>query len=385
MKIGLLGIEDPADVRSYSGTPYHLAHFLRRAGHEVRCLGPYPFKHVFLIRLLSRLSKILTGKHLLWQRHPVIARQYPEIINKYAAQNQDLDLLLGTSAFYLAGAAPGIPLAFWGDTTVAGVLGKYPAYLNVSASTIEQAHKVEQEALNAANLAIFSNQWAADVAVDAYSVEAEKVHVITYGANLVSRPSEAEVEASIAARPQGSIDLLLLGTSWYRKGVDLAIEVVTELRRRGHQATLTVAGCESPPGYHPLEYVKVLGMIPKSSPEGLKQLTDLLLQSHVFLLPTRADCAAVVLAEASAYGLPVVTSDVGGNASLVAKGRNGYLLPIEAPIAEWAQAVERIVKDRSSYEAFARNTYRYFVAELSWESSVSKFGALVEETIFSHK
>src|SRR5271170_6017081 len=99
LKIGLLGVEDPTDVRSYSGTPFHLAHFLRAAGNDVRMLGPYPLRYRIFVRMHNRLRQQSTRKAVLWERHHLITHQYPGIVRRYADQNPDLDLLLATSVF----------------------------------------------------------------------------------------------------------------------------------------------------------------------------------------------------------------------------------------------------------------------------------------------
>ncbi len=381
MKIGLLGVEDPSDILSYSGTPFHMAHYLRKADHEVRFLGPYPIKHRFVVGALSRSLKLLRGKHLIWQRHPWITRQYASIVAEYARQHPDLDLLLGTSAFYLAGAKVDLPVAFWGDSTVAGLISMYDGYLHVTQRTIDQAHEVEQQALTSADLAIFSNHWGARVALDSYTLDAEKVHIITYGANLMTIPSEAEIAQSLANRRFDRLDILLIGVRWHRKGVDIAIEILNELRRRGHDAHLTVVGCYPPADYAPSEHVTVTGVISKRTPDGAERLKTLFHHSRVFLLPTRADCAAVVLAEASAFALPLVTSNVGGNASLVSEGVNGFAVPIDAPISAWADTIEKIPAEQNAYEEFAWAAYRYFKSDLSWEVAIARFTALVQSKL----
>src|ERR1700743_1946211 len=100
--IGILGIEDPADIRSYSGTPFHLSHFLRASGHTVRPLGPYPLRYRTLVRIQNRLGITLLRRQILLERHQLIARQYPGIVRRYIDDNPDLDLLLATSAFVMA-------------------------------------------------------------------------------------------------------------------------------------------------------------------------------------------------------------------------------------------------------------------------------------------
>jgi glycosyltransferase involved in cell wall biosynthesis len=51
--------------------------------------------------------------------------------------------------------------------------------------------------------------------------------------------------------------------------------------------------------------------------------------ADLFVLPSHADCLAMVLMEATAAGLPVVTTDVGALAEAVRDGESGLLIPPE--------------------------------------------------------
>jgi hypothetical protein len=63
--LGLLGVEYPVDICSYSGTPFHLAHFLRKRGHDVRKCGSFPLRHRSFLQMLDRFYRRLTGKHFV--------------------------------------------------------------------------------------------------------------------------------------------------------------------------------------------------------------------------------------------------------------------------------------------------------------------------------
>jgi glycosyltransferase involved in cell wall biosynthesis len=377
LRIGLLGVEDPADVRSYSGTPFHLAHYLRAAGNDVRILGPYPLRHRTFVRMHNRLRRQLTRKEVLWERHRLIANQYPAIVRRYEDQNPDLDLLLATSVFYIARVQTRVPLIFWADTTVVGLIGKYLRYQYLSKRTLLRSHTVEQEALSACDMAIFSNQWAADLALNSYDLDPSKVRVIRYGANLLHVPDRVEVMGLLARRHPKQIKLIVLGFDWQRKGMARAIEIAGELRTRGLDVELQIVGCQPPPGFVVPPYVSLGGMISKYTPEGVTRLEQLLGRSHLLVLPTEAECAAVVLAEANAYGLPFISTNVGGNSSLVQQNFNGILLPLEANVSAWADAAMSILGERETYERFVWQAYEFFHQQLSWEHAVSKFGDAV--------
>ena len=381
LKIGLLGLEDPQSVKTYSGTPYHLAHFLREAGHEVRICGPYPFRYLLAVRAMNKLLRMTSGNHIVYERHPLITRQYAGIVDDYAASNGDLDLLLATSVFYVDKRKTSIPIFAWGDTTVAGVIGSYPYYSNISSRMIDQSHAVEQRALSACEQVIFSNQWAADIALKHYKLSAERVHVITYGANILQSPGASEIEAIVSSRVLRPVKAILVGVDWRRKGVSKAIAIVDQLRKEGIDITLQVVGCTPPPEVDVPNFVEVFGRIPKDTPEGEQRFYALLQSAHVFLLPTIAECAAVSLVEANAYGLPVVVSDVGGNASLVREGINGHLCAVDAPSSVWAETLKKVIGDPATYRAQCLRAHKYYENELSWRVAVRRFGELVQSTL----
>jgi glycosyltransferase involved in cell wall biosynthesis len=56
-------------------------------------------------------------------------------------------------------------------------------------------------------------------------------------------------------------------------------------------------------------------------------LRKLYADADLFVLPTLADCLAVVLMEATAAGLPVITTNVGALPEAVLPGESGLLIP----------------------------------------------------------
>ena len=381
LKIGLLGLEDPRSVRAYSGTPYHLAHFLREAGHEVRSCGPFPLRSSLRLRTMNKLLRTFSGHHIVFERHPLMSRQYAGIVDRYAAANPDLDLFLATSVFYVDKRKTTIPVFAWGDTTVAGVLGSYPYYSHITSRMIEESHRVEQRGLSACDEVIFSNQWAADIAIQHYKLPAEKVHVITYGANILQSPDRVAIEEIVNRRVGRPRKVILVGVDWRRKGVSKAIAVIGDLRKEGMDVTLQVVGCNPPHGAQIPNYVEVLGRIPKNTLDGERRFYELLKSAHAFLLPTIAECAAVSLVEANAYGLPVVASDVGGNRSLVSEGINGHLCAVNAPSPVWAKALKQVIGQPATYREQCLRAHAHYEHELSWKVAVRRFGELAQSAL----
>ena len=81
-----------------------------------------------------------------------------------------------------------------------------------------------------------------------------------------------------------------------------------------------------------------------------KCLHELFSTSDFFILPSRAECAGIVFCEANAFGLPVLTTDVGGISSIVRHGVNGYMLPTSASGEDFAKEIKRLLDDPVCYQ-----------------------------------
>ena len=89
----------------------------------------------------------------------------------------------------------------------------------------------------------------------------------------------------------------------------------------------------------------------------------------------------MVLVEANAYGVPFLSTDVGGNSSLVRQNYNGLLLPLTAGVGAWADAAMTILNDRDRYERFAWQAYTFFHQRLSWEHAIDEFEKQAEVVV----
>jgi teichuronic acid biosynthesis glycosyltransferase TuaC len=105
--------------------------------------------------------------------------------------------------------------------------------------------------------------------------------------------------------------------------------------------------------------VHFLGAIP---PEGLKWPLS---AADVFVLSTRNEGWANVILEAMACGLPVVASDVGGNAEVVCRPELGEIVPFDDQAA-LTEALDRALSHRWDAAAI-----RAYAQDNSWDSRVA--------------
>lgn len=199
---------------------------------------------------------------------------------------------------------------------------------------------------------------------------ADRVTVVPFGANLVSAPTSAEVERVIAARNGSLCSVLFVGLDWERKRGDFAIEVVDAMRRQGVDAHLTVIGGSPPRGTVPPAYVRCLGRIATNTWRGQDVIDAEFASADFLLLPSQAECFGIVIAEASAYGVPSVGSRIGGIPEAIRPSENGILMEPAAAAGDYAREMHRLFTDRAEYRRVATSARRDFETRLNWASSV---------------
>jgi glycosyltransferase involved in cell wall biosynthesis len=133
------------------------------------------------------------------------------------------------------------------------------------------------------------------------------------------------------------------------------------------------------------DMVRARGLTDRFTFLGMRRdIDDLMRAVDGFVLSSAWEGMPMVLLEAAASGLPVVATDVGGNASLVEHGVTGLLVPPRNPAA-LAEAVERI----SSLPADALDEMRqkaraHIAVRYSLESVARQWAALYEQ-LFDRK
>ncbi|RLL52265.1 glycosyltransferase [Mariprofundus sp. EBB-1] len=124
-----------------------------------------------------------------------------------------------------------------------------------------------------------------------------------------------------------------VGKEWKRKGLDMAVKIVTELRHNRPKLSFIVVGPNPDAVRHlfahwPEERYQLLG---ETDSAPLYAQFDLLLH------PARQEPYGMVIAEARAAGVAVLISDACGIADEL---DNASVLALDAPISTWAKACD---------------------------------------------
>lgn len=101
---------------------------------------------------------------------------------------------------------------------------------------------------------------------------------------------------------------------------------------------------------------------------------------NCFVLPSLAEGISNTILEAMATGLPVIATDVGGNAELVAHRRTGCIVPSSDEEA-MAQALVRVYKDPQGSAAMAAAARAEVLRRFSLESMVAAYQDLYDRQL----
>jgi glycosyltransferase involved in cell wall biosynthesis len=128
-----------------------------------------------------------------------------------------------------------------------------------------------------------------------------------------------------------------------------------------------VVGC-TPPEHVTHRNLRVFSFLSKNNVEERAKLESLYLNADFFLLPTRADCSPIVLCEAAAFGLPVISTDTGGVSDIVRNGENGVLLPPTAKGSEYARVIADSYRDTQRFQRMRRRSRELYDTRLNWDA-----------------
>jgi glycosyltransferase involved in cell wall biosynthesis len=371
-KVAYYCLNDPLDKRSWSGVTYYLGQTLQRNVGEVDFLGPVKIPWLLdkAIRALQKLSRLFFKAEWI-PKYSLLKNFYAMLVLKGKMKGRKYDFLMApAAASELAYLQTDTPIVYFGDATYKIYSETYhKEFRNVSRFSKWEGEHLEKKALDKSSLAIFTSQWAADSAVEDYGVPVGKTEIILFGANMDLIPPR---DIIYRKNENKTLTLLFLAVDWERKGGNIAFDTLKNLCDQGIDAKLFVCGCVPPAEYvHP--QMEVIPFINKNDPEQYKLFVEILSSSHFLILPTRADCSLIVANESNSYGVPAITTIVGGVPDVVIDGANGYCLPLQAGGDDFANLIREIFTDQVRYAELIESSRNRFEATLNWDKWAEQF------------
>lgn len=360
----------------FSGTSYYKAQALKNHFSDFEHIGPLLERYSLTTKLKIRLYKRLSSRvYHAWAAADLQKYYGQQINNKLLTSSSDLVVCPDISTIAYVNCRQ--PLVLWTTNTYGACIDFYDDFSNLCRETVRDLTTLDKLALERAKLIVFPSTWAAKAAIDSYQVAPNKVKIVPYGANIECDRTIADIQNLVAARTTDKCKLLFIGVSWYRKGGDIALAITQKLKQQGINVELTVVGCQ-PISDKPLPgYIVNEGFIKKSSLEGSDRFNQIISQSHFLVLPSRAETYGNVLCEANSFGVPCISTKVGGIPSIIKDDVNGKLFELDASITEYCEYIANVFTNYSQYEELAYSSFYEYETRLNWTAAGKSMQALL--------
>jgi glycosyltransferase involved in cell wall biosynthesis len=207
--------------------------------------------------------------------------------------------------------------------------------------------------------------------------QSDKIRVIGNGIDVVKfYPLAKSVAREELKLPENAKVLVSVGALVDRKGFHRVIEVLPALVAKYPELVYLIVGGDSPEGNirerleHQVKTLKLGDNVRFMGAYPSEQLKVPLSAADLFVLATANEGWANVFLEAMACGLPVITTEVGGNKEVVNDSSLGTVVPFGDPDALLAALIQGLET------AWDRPLIIQYARENSWDSRVK---ILVEE------
>lgn len=227
------------------------------------------------------------------------------------------------------------------------------------------------------SLTLFQNADDRDLLVDRGLVDPTRTRLI--------RGSGVDVDhfAVLPEPPEPPVTLAYVGRLIADKGVRELVAAYRDLRERGLDVRLLIAGSPDPdnPTSIPLDELeswrRTEGI---EAPGDVDDVRTVWARAHVAVLLSRREGLPKSLLEAAAVGRAMAASDVPGCREIAIDGRNAILVPPDDHAATVA-ALERLVRETGTRRRFAVESRRMVEADLSANAVGAAIRSLYLEAI----
>ena len=207
--------------------------------------------------------------------------------------------------------------------------------------------------------------------ISSWGVPPQKI-VVIYNApdslpDLVISQKEAQEKIGVEGDVILSVGRLM---SW--KGFDSLIEIIPELLKENPNFHLVIVG-EGPERQNLELRIKNSGLEEKVKLVGKVSHDKMYLYfgaADLFVLNTGYEGLSHVILEAMQAGLPIITTNIGGNPELIEDGQNGILID-PGNKEQLKSAILRLSKDKALQEKFRQNSKEILKA-FTWQNVIDE-------------
>jgi len=207
----------------------------------------------------------------------------------------------------------------------------------------DRKHRIAYRLMAGAPDAVFAvSEQVRRHCIEVDRIDSTRVHTIYNGLNLSDWNS-----VTGPAKTSGELLVTTVGNIRRVKGHDIFIKAAASIAPRFPKVSFSIAGDVLEPDYFAelQALVRDLNLSDRFHfAGGVTDMREHLSAADIFVLPSRSEGFSNAIIEAMAASLPIVATNVGGNAEAVKDGVSGFIVPSEDPEALSA-AIIRLLSD----------------------------------------
>ncbi len=245
----------------------------------------------------------------------------------------------------------------------------WPAWNPLRGRALEHWYAREGRAYRGAHHLFAFSRATRDSLVDHYDVDPGRVSVVGAGVNLDALPPVRSAPAPGVRR--GGPVVLMVGNDFERKGGSVLLTAFAAVRAAHPGARLVLIGTDPQIGTPP-PGVEVLGRV-----HDRQVVMDAYAAADVFALPAVFDPFPLVLLEAMAYGVPVVTSRSCGIPDVITDGVDGVM--VDPPSTErLAAALLAVIDDPERAARLGAAGRARVESTFTWDHVVARMAPVID-------
>lgn len=335
-------------------------------------------------RLWTAIQSTALTRRRWWVRYHLgsagFAARSEECARHIAALRGSFDVVLQIGATFRVPDDIGVPVVLYCDSSIelarAGRDSGYSDAAFLDDDEIADVRAREADVYARATRIVTMSHQLRESFIRDFGLDARRLVTVHVGPNVTITDAERPAAADGAAPT-----ILFVGRDFGRKGGDVLVRAFSLVRERIPDARLRMIG--SVPGDAP-EGVEFIPFQSRDTATGREAMDLAYRTADVFCIPTRFEPFGTSFVEAMLYGLPCVGPNAWAVPEIIVDGTTGLLATPEDP-ASYAEALARLLLDRTVARSMGRAGRTRAITEFSWSGVASKISdaltaSLVERT-----
>jgi glycosyltransferase involved in cell wall biosynthesis len=87
----------------------------------------------------------------------------------------------------------------------------------------------------------------------------------------------------------------------------------------------------------------------------------------------------VALAEANSFGLPSLSTKVGGIPTVIRDGKNGFTFHLDESPERYCDFIEKMMSSKADYRELALSSFKEYSERLNWHTAGMNVSALMQQ------